>query len=85
MLETLNQIKASLDALVNGVYYVFHPLKGCKVLFLKSVGVSYNVALVICFGSVFLYICGSKKGRKLIPISISGYALIQAIASVVRW
>ncbi|KEI18235.1 hypothetical protein [Clostridium haemolyticum] len=81
MLETLNQIKNSLDTLVNGFYYMFHPIKGCKVLFLKGAGASYNIALVICFGSIFLYMCGSKKGRKLIPISITGYALIQAIAS----
>lgn len=84
MLDTLNSIKDSLDALLKGFYYVFHPTEGCKVLFLKTAKASYSIALVICFGSIFLYMCGSKKGRKLIPISLTGYTLIQAIASFIE-
>lgn len=84
MLDTLNAIKSNLDTLLKGFYYVFHPIQGCKVLFIKTANASYSIALVICFGSIFLYMCGSKKGRKLIPISITGYALIKAIASVIE-
>lgn len=84
MLETLNSIKNSLDSLLHGFYYIFHPGEGCKILFIKFADKSYDIALIVGMTSIFLYMCGSKKGRKLIPISITGYALIKAIASVIE-
>ena len=55
MLETLNSIKNSLDLLLHGFYYIFHPGEGCKILFIKFADKSYDIALIVGMTSIFLY------------------------------
>ena len=64
--------------------YTCNPQRLIPVIFNWTMQLSYTICLLICIGSIMLYITGCKKSGKWATMSLGIYTLIQAIGSALR-
>lgn len=64
--------------------YVCNPQKLIPVISNLTMQLSYTICLLVCIGSIMLYIMGCKKSGKWATMSLGIYTLIQAIGSALR-
>jgi len=64
--------------------YVCNPQKLIPVISNLTMQLSYTICLLVCIGSIMLYIMGCKKSGKWVTMSLGIYTLIQAIGSALR-
>lgn len=64
--------------------YIFNPGKLLGLFWNWTVQFSYIACLLICIGSIMLYVAGCKKSGKWATISLGVYTIIQAIGSAFK-
>lgn len=82
MVEILNNINENLIGIKNFLDYVLHPSRIFIALWNWTFAMSFWICLFIALFSLISYMAGIKKYAKLMPFSVTIYALIQAIGSV---
>lgn len=78
------EIQNPLNTIATFCDYLMHPAKIAWALWSATVELSFVICLVICMGSVLLYIVGFKKYAKFAPLSVVAYTIIQCFSSALR-
>lgn len=74
-------MKESLDSIAKFLEYIMHPSRIFIALWNWTFAMSFWVCLFVSLFALISYLCGFKKYAKLMPFSVTIYALIQAIGS----